>query len=55
MTLTYHALGYYGLPALIAAGLLLRVLPRDSRAHQLVARAALFALLLTAAIVGLSY
>jgi hypothetical protein len=53
--ITYHALGYYGMPALIAAGLLLKVLPRDSRAHQIVARAALLALLAAAAIVGLSY
>ncbi|MFD7319356.1 hypothetical protein [Streptomyces sp. NPDC059883] len=50
--ITYHALGYYGLPALLAAALLLRVLPRDSHARRLLARAAL---LLVAALVGLSY
>lgn len=53
--ITYHALGYYGLPALIAAGLLLKVLPRDSGAHRLVARTTLLGLLLVAALVGLSY
>ncbi|MFE3495283.1 hypothetical protein ACFXOS_19790 [Streptomyces sp. NPDC059175] len=53
--ITYHALGYWGLPALLAAAVLLKALPRDSRAHQLLARAALLGLLLIAAIVGLSY
>jgi hypothetical protein len=53
--LTYHGLGYYGLPALLAAGVLLRVLPRGSEAHRTVARAALFALLLIVAIVVASY
>ncbi|MDH2392335.1 hypothetical protein QCN29_26870 [Streptomyces sp. HNM0663] len=55
MSLTYHALGYWGLPALIAAALLLRILPRDSHAHRLISRAALLSLLIVAAIVGLSY
>lgn len=53
--ITYHALGYYALPALLAAALLLRVLPRDSHARRLLARAALATLLLVAALVGLSY
>ncbi|MFD5425227.1 hypothetical protein [Streptomyces sp. NPDC127084] len=53
--ITYHALGYWGLPAFLGIALLLKVLPRDSRAHQLLARIALAGLLLIAAIVGLSY
>ncbi|MGW3627301.1 hypothetical protein [Streptomyces sp. NPDC000880] len=53
--LTYHALGYWGLPGLIAAALLLRILPRDSAAHQLIGRAALAALLLISLTVYLSY
>ncbi|MET9479860.1 hypothetical protein [Streptomyces sp. NPDC006638] len=53
--ITYHEIGAYGLPALLAAALLLRVLPRGSAAHRTVTRAALLALLLIAAAVGLSY
>lgn len=53
--LTYHALGFYGLPAFVAAGILLRVLPPGSDAHRLIARAALAALVLIAAIVIASY
>lgn len=53
--LTYHALGLWGLPALIAAGLLLRVLTPGSDAHRLLARAALAFFLITAAIVIASY
>lgn len=53
--ITYHALGFYGLFTALAAGLLLRILPRDSAAHRLTARATLVALVLVAALVGLSY
>lgn len=55
MTLTYHAIGLYGLPAFVAASLLLRILPRDSDAHRLLARASVAGLLLIAAIVIASY
>ncbi|WP_405548927.1 hypothetical protein OG215_25190 [Streptomyces globisporus] len=50
--ITYHGLGYYGLLAALA---LLRLLPTGSRAHRLLTRALLAALIVTAAIVGLSY
>ena len=53
--ITYHSLGYYGLLVGLGALALLRLLPRGSRAHRLVARTALAALLLVAALVGLSY
>lgn len=53
--MTYHGLGYYGLFAALATIALLRLLPTGSRAHRLLSRAALAALLITAAIVGLSY
>ncbi|MFE2017577.1 hypothetical protein ACFW9O_05905 [Streptomyces sp. NPDC059499] len=53
--ITYHSLGYYGLFAALGAVVLMTLLPNGSRAHRLVTRAALAALLVTAAIVGLSY
>ncbi|MFJ5893847.1 hypothetical protein [Streptomyces californicus] len=53
--ITYHGLGYYGLLAALAALTFLRLLPTGSRAHRLLTRALLTALILTAAIVGLSY
>ncbi|MDQ0795592.1 hypothetical protein [Streptomyces sp. B1I3] len=53
--ITYHGLGFYGLFAALGGAALLRLLPRESRAHRLLSRALLAALLLTAAIVGLSY
>ncbi|WP_435239573.1 hypothetical protein [Streptomyces sp. YPW6] len=53
--ITYHGLGYYGLFAALAALALLRLLPTGSRAHRLLTRALLAALIVTAAIVGLSY
>ncbi|MER5892296.1 hypothetical protein [Streptomyces sp. NPDC001876] len=53
--ITYHSLGYYGLFATLGAVVLMTLLPNGSRAHRLVTRAALAALLVTAAIVGLSY
>ncbi|MFD7428423.1 hypothetical protein ACFV6Z_15445 [Streptomyces sp. NPDC059818] len=53
--ITYHSLGYYGLFATLGAVLLLTLLPNGSRAHRLLTRALLATLLITAAIVGLSY
>ncbi|MET8401405.1 hypothetical protein [Streptomyces sp900116325] len=53
--MTYHGLGYYGLFVALGAVALLRLLPSGSRAHRLLSRALLAALLVTAAIVGLSY
>ncbi|GAA2972164.1 hypothetical protein [Streptomyces enissocaesilis] len=53
--ITYHALGYWGLPSLIAAALLLRVLPQGSAARRLISRAALAALVAIGLIVYLSY
>ncbi|MFI6138037.1 hypothetical protein ACIBCC_07615 [Streptomyces griseus] len=53
--ITYHGLGYYGLLAALSTLALLRLLPTGSRAHRLLSRALLAALLITAAIVGLSY
>ncbi|MET9707720.1 hypothetical protein [Streptomyces griseus] len=49
--ITYHSIGYCGLFAALSALALLRLLPAASRAHRLLSRA----LLITAAIVGLSY
>ncbi|MGW0786484.1 hypothetical protein [Streptomyces sp. NPDC002913] len=53
--ITYHSLGYYGLFAGLGAVVLMTLLPNGSRAHRLLSRALLAALLLVAAIVGLSY
>ncbi|MFH9134419.1 hypothetical protein [Streptomyces sp. NPDC017524] len=53
--ITYHAIGYHGLFAALGALALLRLLPTGSRAHRLLSRALLAALLITAALVGLSY
>ncbi|MFE9853604.1 hypothetical protein ACFYPN_33135 [Streptomyces sp. NPDC005576] len=53
--ITYHGLGYYGLLIGLGGAALLRLLPRESRAHRLVSRALLAALLVTAALVGFSY
>ncbi|MFI6861770.1 hypothetical protein ACIBKZ_18040 [Streptomyces sp. NPDC050421] len=53
--MTYHGLGYYGLLGVLGAAVLLTLLPNGSRAHRLLSRAVLAALLLVAAIVGLSY
>ncbi|MET8172831.1 hypothetical protein [Streptomyces clavifer] len=53
--ITYHSLGYYGLFIGLGAVVLMTLLPNGSRAHRLVTRTALAALLITAAIVGLSY
>lgn len=53
--ITYHSLGYYGLCVGLGALALLKLLPNGSRAHRLVTRTALTALLLVAAIVGFSY
>lgn len=53
--ITYHSLGQYGLYGLLGTVALLTLLPNGSRAHRLVTRTALAALLLVAAIVGLSY
>ncbi|MFJ2438442.1 hypothetical protein ACIOWM_35065 [Streptomyces anulatus] len=53
--ITYHGLGYYGLLAALGALALMWLLPTGSRVHRLLSRALLAALLLTAAIVGLSY
>ncbi|MEW2177157.1 hypothetical protein AB0890_12610 [Streptomyces sp. NPDC005406] len=53
--MTYHGLGYYGLLATLGALALMTLLPNGSRAHRLLSRAFLAALLITAAIVGLSY
>ncbi|MEQ4610305.1 hypothetical protein ABMX48_29405 [Streptomyces cavourensis] len=53
--ITYHGLGYYGLFAALGALILLTLLPTGSRAHRLLTRAFLAALVITAAIVGLSY
>ncbi|MEU3000201.1 MULTISPECIES: hypothetical protein [unclassified Streptomyces] len=53
--ITYHGLGYYGLFAALAALVLMTLLPTGSRAHRLLTRALLAALIVTAAIVGLSY
>lgn len=53
--MTYHGLGYYGLLSILGAIVLLTLLPDGCRAHRLLSRAVLAALLLVAAIVGLSY
>ncbi|MFD7746724.1 hypothetical protein ACFV2V_13790 [Streptomyces sp. NPDC059698] len=53
--ITYHGLGYYGLFAALGTLALLRLLPTGSRAHRLLTQALLAALIVTAAIVGLSY
>lgn len=53
--MTYHALGYYSLVGILGAVVLLTLLPDGCRAHRLLSRAVLAALLITAAIVGLSY
>ncbi|MFI6143230.1 hypothetical protein ACIBCC_34160 [Streptomyces griseus] len=53
--ITYHSIGYCGLFAALSALALLRLLPAASRAHRLLSHALLAALLITAAIVGLSY
>ncbi|UPT41792.1 MULTISPECIES: hypothetical protein [Streptomyces] len=53
--ITYHSIGYHGLFAALGALTLLRLLPTGSRAHRLLSRALLAALIVTAAIVGLSY
>ncbi|MFD5874033.1 hypothetical protein [Streptomyces sp. NPDC060322] len=53
--ITYHSPGYYGLFVGLGAVALMRLLPNGSRAHRLVTRTVLAALLLVAAIVGLSY
>lgn len=53
--ITFHALGYYGLFGALAAVILMQLLPTGSTAHRLLSRALLAALLVTAAIVGLSY
>ncbi|MFH9269209.1 hypothetical protein ACH4KN_33900 [Streptomyces sp. NPDC017546] len=53
--ITYHAIGHHGLFVALGALALLRLLPTGSRAHRLLSRALLAALLVTAALVGLSY
>ncbi|MGW1892128.1 hypothetical protein ACWCP6_17990 [Streptomyces sp. NPDC002004] len=53
--ITYHGIGYYACLAFFPTLLALRVLPAGSAARRYVARAALTALLLIAAIVALSY
>ncbi|MGW3213122.1 hypothetical protein ACWDBC_12835 [Streptomyces parvus] len=53
--ITYHGLGYYGLFAALSALILMTLLPTGSRVHRLLGRALLAALIVTAAIVGLSY
>ncbi|WP_170994718.1 hypothetical protein [Streptomyces sp. BPSDS2] len=53
--ITYHGLGYYGLLVALGALVLMTLLPTGSRAHRLLTRALLAALIVTAAIVGLSY
>ncbi|MDT9689407.1 hypothetical protein Q5762_13885 [Streptomyces sp. P9(2023)] len=53
--LTYHALGYYGLLGIPAALAAARLMPAGSPARRALARAALGALLLIAAIIALSY
>ncbi|MET9050122.1 hypothetical protein ABZW50_03085 [Streptomyces bacillaris] len=53
--ITYHGLGYYGLFAALGTLVLITLLPTGSRAHRLLTRAFLAALVITAAIVGLSY
>lgn len=53
--MTYHDLGYYGLLGILSAVILLTLLPNGCRAHRLLSRAVLAALLVTAAIVGFSY
>jgi hypothetical protein len=53
--ITYHALGFYGLLGTLGAVVLMYLLPNGSRAHRLLFRAVLAALLLVAALVGLSY
>ncbi|MGW1278033.1 hypothetical protein ACWD4V_13915 [Streptomyces tsukubensis] len=52
--ITYHAIGYYGLPALIAACVLLRTLTPGTPAHQFVARTTLTGLGLVALTVYLA-
>ncbi|WP_406225331.1 hypothetical protein [Streptomyces anulatus] len=53
--ITYHSIGYHGLLVALGALALLRLLPAGSRARRLLSRALLAALLITAALVGLSY
>ncbi|MEU6944277.1 hypothetical protein ABZ957_03380 [Streptomyces sp. NPDC046316] len=53
--ITYHALGYYGLFSIPLALIAARALPAGTRGRRALARAALGALLLIAAIVALSY
>ncbi|WP_327268792.1 hypothetical protein OG233_14040 [Streptomyces sp. NBC_01218] len=53
--ITYHLLGFYGLFVALGGAALRQVLPRGSRAHRLVTRVLLAALLLITALVGLSY
>ncbi|MEU2311184.1 hypothetical protein [Streptomyces albidoflavus] len=53
--ITFHALGYWGLLALIPTLALLRILPPHSTLRRHLSRATLAALLLTAAAVALSY
>jgi hypothetical protein len=53
--ITYYALGYWSVLGLPVALLALRLTPRGTRAHQLLARTILGALALIAAIVALSY
>lgn len=53
--ITYHGIGYYGLFTALGALVLMTLLPNGSRAHRLLSRTFLAALLVTAAVVGFSY
>ncbi|MFD0344026.1 hypothetical protein ACFVH0_36070 [Streptomyces sp. NPDC127117] len=53
--MTFHGIGYFGLFVVLGAVALLALLPNGSPAHRMLSRALLAALLVTAAIVGLSY
>jgi len=53
--ITYQSIGYHGLFVALGALVLMTLLPNGSRAHRLLSRALLGALIITAAIVGLSY